>query len=324
MMKLVNVALMSSLLPNSRTFVYRELKKKGNLFYYFAESLISKYQEYVKEIDEVELISALEQQGFWEGNKTQRRFNNLINYISKRCLCVLATCYTGDLWDAERNLADILCSDTKIRNYLVEPFANCFGTTIDVGTALYRMRDSKENVDNCWHVPYDLRRYTVNYRFSLAGFPCLYLANSIETANKEMGTLKKGYKRWYSEFSPLGEQVYFDLNIHQEKYLVQMDNSDIINYLLTFPIRLLCSLPINSKDSFHEEYYIPQLMMYCLCVSENGNIRKYDGIAYSSTREKGGVNYVLPARYSGKRPPKDGLSQQLLKSFSASKPSIFK
>lgn len=323
-MNLVKVALMSSLLLNSRTSVYRELKKKDTLFYYFAESLLSKYQEYVKGIDEEELASALEQQGFWEGSKTPRRFNNLINYISKRCLNVLATCYTGDVWETGCVLADFLCDDIKIENYLVEPFANYFDATIDVGESLYRMRDSKGNVDNCWHVPYNLRKNTVNYRFSLAGFPCLYLANNIETANKEMGPLKKGDKRWCSEFCPKKAQVYFNLKIYQEKDLMQMDNSDIVNYLLTFPIRLLCSLPKNSKDSFHEEYYFPQLMMYCLCVSENDNIRRYDGIAYSSTREKGGVNYVLPARYCGKKPPKEGHSQQLLNSFSASEPSIFK
>ena len=323
-MSLVEVAIKSSILLNPGTKKYKEMKKKDLLFYYFAESMVNLYLEYVKKIKEDDLISALNQHGFWVGDKTRRRFLNLINHISKRGLSILATCYTGDIWEAGRQLSYLLCDDRKVRNYLIEPFADSFKTEIDTGVCFYRMRDSKDKVKDCWHTPYDLRKLTVNYRYSLAGFPCLYLANSVETANKELGRLKAGNRRWVSTFCVNKTNVYFELKILREGNLKSMDKIELVNYLLTFPIRILCSIPANNKDTFHEEYFFPQLMMYCLCVSENKNIRKFDGITYSSTKQKDGINYVLPARYKGKKPPVKGQSPELLKAFTASSPIIFK
>ena len=323
-MKLEEVAIKSSLLLNSKTNSYRELRKDNPIFYYFVESLMNNYRDYVKTIDEEELKLALEQHGFWVGDKTRRRFCNLINYISKQSLNILASCYTGDIWEAGHKLSDFLCFDSKIIEYLIEPLANSFETKLYIKDCLYRMRDSKNPIDDCWHVPYNLRKLTENYRYSLAGFPCLYLADSLETANKEMGRLKTGNNRWVSKFSVNREQVYIDLEIFQGATIKSKDYVDLINYLLTFPVRLLCSIPKYKEDKFHEEYYFPQLMMYCLCVCENENVRRYDGIAYSSTINKRGVNYVLPARYKGMIPPKYGHSQNLLNAFTASIPEIYK
>lgn len=322
-MKMIEVAKKASLLTSSRSKIYNDLKK-DNIFYYFVDSLVKQYQDYVKMLNEEELVSGLDQHGFWVGDKTRKRFLNLIKHISKRSMSILATCYTGDIWEAGRQLSYLLCDDRKVRNYLIEPFADSFKTEIDTGACFYRMRDSKDKVKDCWHTPYNLRKLTVNYRYSLAGFPCLYLANSVETANKELGRLKAGNRRWVSTFCVNKTNVYFDLKILREVNLKSMDKVELVNYLLTFPIRILCSIPTNNKDTFHEEYYFPQLMMYCLCVSENKNIRKFDGITYSSTKQKDGINYVLPARYKGKRPPIKGQSPELLKAFTASSPIIFK
>ena len=323
-MKLSELSILSSQLTNCKTKLYRELRKKNPIFYYFVETLMNKYRDYVYTINEEELKTALEQHGFWIGGKTRRRFCNLINYISTQSLNILATCYTGDIWEAGRKLSAFLCTDSRIKRYLIEPLADSFETKVHIDDCLYRMRDSKETITDCWHVPYNLRKKTVNYRYSLAGFPCLYLADSLETADKESGNLKKGNNRWVSKFSVNKEQVYIDLEIFQEAITKSKDCVDLINYLLTFPIRLLCSIAKNKEDNFHEEYYFPQLMMYCLCVSDNKNVRRYDGIAYSSTVNKGGINYVLPARYKGNRPPKEGHSQGLLSAFTASAPIIYK
>lgn len=322
-MEMLKIATKASLLTNSRSLVHKSLKK-DNIFYYFVDSLVRQYLEYVRMLNEEELISALDQHGFWVGDKTRRRFLNLVNHIIKSGLSILSTCYTGDIWEAGRQLSYLLCNDRKVKKYLIEPLADSFKTEVDTGVCLYRMRDSKDKVKDCWHTPYNLRKLTVNYRYSLAGSPCLYLADCVETANRELGKLKAGNRRWVSTFYVNKTNVYFDLKILREGNLKQMDKIELINYLLTFPIRLLCSIPTNNKDTFHEEYYFPQLMMYCLCVNENKNIRKFDGITYSSTKQKDGINYVLPARYKGKKPPLKGQSPELLKAFTASSPIIFK
>lgn len=323
-MKLLELSMLSSQLVNYKTDLYQKSRMDNSIFYYFVESLMNKYQDYVNTIDEEELKLALKQHGFWIGDETRRRFCNLINYISSQSLRILATCYTGDIWEAGRNLSAFLCTDSKIKRYLIEPLADSFETKVHIDDCLYRMRDSSNSITDCWHVPYNLRKLTVNYRYSLAGFPCLYLADSLETADKESGRLKKGNNRWVSKFSVKREQVYIDLCIYQEATIKSKDCADLINYLFTFPIRLLCSIPKNEKDNFHEEYYFPQLMMYCLCVCDNKDVRRYDGIAYSSSVNNGGVNYVLPARYNVKKPPKEGFSQHLLSAFTASAPIVYK
>lgn len=62
-MKLEEVAIKSSLLLNSRTKSYRESRKVNLIFYYFVESLMNKYRDYVNTIDEEVLKLALEQHG---------------------------------------------------------------------------------------------------------------------------------------------------------------------------------------------------------------------------------------------------------------------
>lgn len=313
-------------LVNDRTKVYRQRRVENPIFFYFAKSLLDTYLSYVKKIDEKEIQAIIEKHGFWEGTISRLRFVNLIKHISKRCNTILEISYKGDIWQAGTQIIDLLANDKDIKKYLVEPLANNFDVPIEENTCFYRMRDERKgvNVLDCWHVPFPLRKYTCNYRYSLAGFPCLYLADSLKTSNKEMGKLQSGKNRWISCFKAKKTQSYFDLHIPQKEEILNLDEVDQFNFLVTYPVRLLCSIKKNKKDLFHEEYYFPQLVLYCLCVSENKYIHKYNGIKYSSTENEGGVNYVLPARYKGLRPPTYSHSQELLDAFEATIPIIYK
>ncbi|MBQ1520328.1 MAG: hypothetical protein IIZ56_02505, partial [Clostridia bacterium] len=55
--------------------------------------------------------------------------------------------------------------------------------------SLYRMSSVKENIDDkprIFHAPYNIRPKIRTYRYSIAGYPSLYLAESLELAEEEM------------------------------------------------------------------------------------------------------------------------------------------
>lgn len=73
-MKLSELSILSSQLTNCKTKLYRELRKENPIFYYFAETLMSKYRDYICTINEEELKQGLEQHGFWIGDKPVEDF----------------------------------------------------------------------------------------------------------------------------------------------------------------------------------------------------------------------------------------------------------
>lgn len=57
--------------------------------------------------------------------------------------------------------------------------------------------DIQNNPDELFHIPLTKKAFTSNERFSLAGFPSLYLSSMLPLAWQECGYPKKYY---YSEF----------------------------------------------------------------------------------------------------------------------------
>ena len=178
----------------------------------------------------------------------------------------------------------------------------------------YRIRAGKDeyNRKDMFHIPMDMRHLIKSYRYSIPGYPCLYLASGAELCWFECGMPK--------EFSYAG----FVLDIEDDKrvriidfsmlpldvawaiYLENINHKEnrqytyefLAKYLLLFPLKAACSMKVSNRDvAFVEEYIFPQQLL--LWVRENG---KYDGIAYrtSSSIEKSKewnyINLVLPAK----------------------------
>ena len=58
-MKLLELSILSSQLVNYKTGLYQESRMDNRIFYYFVESLMNKYQDFVNTIDEDECSSLL-------------------------------------------------------------------------------------------------------------------------------------------------------------------------------------------------------------------------------------------------------------------------
>lgn len=304
---------------------YREKYERPD-YYEYVQSDFSRFKELLLQLDAEELIPVLKEKGCLKGNVTKQRFLNFCITIFEECINILDAYYKGNVWKASKRLYALLKSKNKISKYWEDEFMNSFSFEfLKEGKCLYRMVDMKigENLRDCWHIHYEKRRHASFSRFSLAGIPCLYLADSQETANCECGNVQEGKQRWCSCFIPSNDKtLFFDLRIPTKNNLEEYNPIDLI---ITYPIRFLCSVKVLNTDGYyHEEYYFSQLLFHLFFMSDLIDLRlSYKGFVYSSTANQGGENYVLPALYKQKNPLLSGISPELEQLFEASEPIVY-
>lgn len=309
-------------------------------FYEFIENQLDKFKLLCNEIDEEDIDRMfVDLENFFIGKKSKQRFIHLLDKIVKNCLVILQLAYKGDHFCAYKHFALLMGSkDNKfskyhLGDYLVEGLQDYIEKGIEDGVTLYRMRDVKKEdkaPENCWHVPFCIRKYASFQRYNMYGIPCLYLADSLETSNAELGPLDGNNNRWYAEFTPshqnkFGDIAFYDFTIPTKKRINEEDSYyRLFEWLITYPLRLLCSVKVYDKGNFCEEYIFPQMIFHWVYFSGNGYL---NGFKYSSTKNLGGVNYVFPATYETKQPPTYNdkqISERLEKLFTASEPKLYK
>ena len=133
-----------------------------------------------------------------------------------------------------------------------------------------------------FHIPFEDRGFASTNRYSLIGYPCLYLANSTFVAWEEMRKNSKKYA--CSLFVNQIPLRFVELDATPFNYRTyDNDNSkydDLIDYALLFPLIVACSLKVREHQDNHKfksEYVIPQLLLESL----RG---EFYGIRYRSTR----------------------------------------
>ena len=144
------------------------------------------------------------------------------------------------------------------------------------GGSLYRVRgkcnikDSKE----LFHTPIELRSKCGSYRYSIVGYPSLYVAGSLDTALKETRITDTNYSA--IRFATRGVIQCADLSL---------PNADLTLWeryalVLFYPLIMACGLKVkNDKDPFKPEYVIPQILFQI--ISQHSPLM---GVSYTSTR----------------------------------------
>jgi hypothetical protein len=145
-----------------------------------------------------------------------------------------------------------------------------------------------------FHVPYELIERVNNQRYSISGFPCLYLGRNIYTCIKELELDKSDCDLrniYVSQFKVNTnrnirhiELLDFTIKTYSFKteYLINGsgDYEALFLYLLMFPLIFSTSLRVSLPDRpFKPEYIIPQLILQW--VRSEGLV---DGIKYSSSK----------------------------------------
>lgn len=133
-----------------------------------------------------------------------------------------------------------------------------------------------------FHIPFEKRTDVVNYRFSISGYPCLYIGNSLLTCWEEMHCPQlHGFV--VSKVAIENVMRVLDLRIPEDsKEEVSDTNRRHRNLMLlkTWPLIIACSIKtITPNSSFKFEYIHPQLLM--LAIKEQN--QDLYGVAYTSS-----------------------------------------
>lgn len=191
---------------------------------------------------------------------------------------------------------------------------------IDEQTDFYRIRKRRENTlftpAEMFHIPYELRGCVQNQRFSINGFPSLYLSSNIYTSWEE---LQRPDLNNFQAIRFKNTQALSVLDL-TSPLSFRTINRIHYRYLVTWPIIFSCSIRVRNRDDvFKPEYIIPQLLLQW--VRQNDEI---DCIRYYSTHidrhnsgSKGDFsNFVFPV----KRNSKKGYCTQLKSLFHHTEP----
>lgn len=213
---------------------------------------------------------------------------------------------------------------------------------------LYRIRPVEHQVeriqndaDELFHIPRTKRAYASNARFSLAGFPCLYLSTMLPLAWQECKYPKSFYYSIYqyewssqSDYIDIRNEMRF-LSLYSPQELLLWGLSAKFNdfplwlevvsrYLEAYPLIMACAFVNRSGDtSFKEEYIIPQMLMQWV----HRNTETAQGITYFTCADIhnmplkwNGYNVAIPAMVPF---DENGYSEPLRAKFCWSRPQYY-
>lgn len=195
----------------------------------------------------------------------------------------------------------------------------------------FRIKNPSESIGKkkeLFHIKDDLRNFISGYRYSVSGFPCLYLSSGRELAWFECGMPRKfsycimaiseGSENALRliDFSQRPVELLSNIHVWLANASKNQDKDEInriyeyfVNYIITYPVAAACSLKVKSRGSkFIEEYVIPQLLMQWIRETDF-----FDGVRYKSSFYSnlvggmGAINIAL----SVERFREDGLCEKL-------------
>lgn len=172
---------------------------------------------------------------------------------------------------------------------------------INPGESFYRIRIKEENYPlsekEMFHIPFELRGRVATQRYSIPGYPSLYLAKSLYVSWEEM---KRPNLDRFQAVRLESSSIIKCLDLTKPNWGNDPMHIVAYRYLVMWPLIKACSIKVaNVDDSFKPEYIIPQMLLQW--VRNNGDI---DGIIYTSTNvtlkedqeHKNLYNLVLPVK----------------------------
>ena len=188
------------------------------------------------------------------------------------------------------NQADMVTAILTIQDLLKEhknQIADCTLTPTS-NNKWYRMRNLEPHArpykaNEMFHVPFSKRGKLGNYRFSISGYPCLYLGKTIWACWEELH--EPDTKRvCVSKADVISDVKLLDLS-WPSKDMSDCPSSLASRIICTWPLIIACSIrTLFPDDTFKPEYIIPQLVMLAIKNGKNCGI-DYMGCLYTSTQQ---------------------------------------
>ena len=291
------------------------LERTGSSYIETLQYEFSEYISLLNDIDEVDFNALLRNEGSpIIIDLTKRKFISFIKKVQQTISSIISIYYEGYPDEAYKLLENLLMrnkfapSRSSVRcayanNYLNDQLGNFFLLEWrEELINLYRMRISKETLskEKMFHVPFNMREKVSSARFSIPGFPCLYLGTSLEVCWNE---IKRSLESEEQVFACRVENhkllSLINLVIPDEclETIIETDAHFAFSFLSNYPFYLSCLMKVAHPDEpFKPEYIISQLLLQYIKKQD-----MLDGIIYSSTKDHAlvGVTYcniVIPAR----------------------------
>lgn len=203
----------------------------------------------------------------------------------------LAKSINHQIWDKLVNIIDLYlsCCQSSAFEMFYELFIhnidNMRTNTIRKDSCLYRMRVGKDEYEEfssneMFHIPFQLNHLVKNERFSISGFPSLYLGSSVYVCWEEMR--RPDLDNTNIALFKTTEDV-FVLDLSNKK------NYNFTNEKFSDCLTIACTLPVLHPNApFKPEYIISQLLLQSLVRynKEGSHCKRIIGIKYSSTHIK--------------------------------------
>jgi hypothetical protein len=278
--------------------------------------LLSSYLEEVKKLDDGDIF--IDNLNFITGSFIKGAQEILV----KGLLETLEVYHNGKPAEAYRILSNTLNNEIKDYRAILK-----FKTYLN-GESFFRMRIEKGNFPlkkrEMFHIPFEKRGLIKTQRYSIPGFPCLYLGRTLYGCWEEMNRPDISVFQ-VVRFRNIKEISFLDLT--RPEYEIELSTKEInfhskelYHYFMTWPIIACCSIKVDDYDkSFKSEYIIPQLLLQWIRDHE-----QIDGIKFNSTHidiqnsksEGDFSNLVLPV----KKNRETGFCPELKSMFELSNP----
>lgn len=227
--------------------------------------------------------------------------NNIMD-LCEQIKNALHTYLNGDMIDAYGAVSKIMSGDSEIPMQII-------GCNV-IKNTWYRMRARKPNErmftsKEMSYPPFNIRNVIDTHRYSILGYPCLYLTSSILCAWCEMDEPAfDSFAVSSVKFENPSKIYLLNLTLPHEE-----DKRKDDELLMILPLIMACSIKVKHVDKpFKPEYIIPQLVMNAIKEMTEINTtignKQLSGCIYTSTKKKSTLetderswyNIALPAK----------------------------
>lgn len=263
----------------------------------FHQNLHDEFEEYFKRLKTLNNDEFVKMSCSHEKDITRRKFITIEKKICKNIEDIIFHVRNGDSYTAYKMLHSLL--ENKVRN-LSDKLYNYFEIDFSDGQKeFYRVRNIGKTYtfpNSMKHCPFESVHNLSNYRFSISGFPCLYLGSSLKVCKVE--TLKQEKKEYHKALFELKDNIKKTLLLNLVPPSDSSNSQELFNFLLLYPFYLACLTQVkDAEGAFHPEYILPQLLLSF--VRKEGLLH---GIKYLSVHVTCDnnlsemINYVFPVK----------------------------
>ena len=243
-----------------------KIQKSGHHYLDFTKNILNSYSAKLQKVSDSQI-------NLIEGATDFKEFNKM---LIDGVITALVEYYNGNPFKSYEQIHKILGEYNKyprIKNVLIPQ-----------GSNLYRIRAKNENYPlprkELFHIPFELRGKVQSQRYSIPGFPTLYLSNSVyvcweELERPDIDDIQASLFKSNTDLTVLD---FMRPDSYRLKYANLPIDKELLDYLMIWPLIMASSVKVDGKrDFFKPEYIIPQLILQW--VKENENV---DGIRYFS------------------------------------------